>query len=819
MHRVLLAVVFILLLPSYAAPALAHDSTVVVEAIVGEDGWAFIHARLPPGEYQIVAVEGWKPRPVNPKPLLLSFTPDPGFWEKLRGLAVAATSTVYEPRVELLDTPNGVELYAWAPGEPGSRVRVVLEKLEAGTTTSEKKGMLIIVPNNTLVLSYAEKIAELHHSQGLGVKIVTTDEIKRSYKPADEPEGLCKPGKTGPGYDVGLARRIVSMLREAYREDVRYVLIIGGAKDVPPFYYCSPILYELVSPEEAAVPTDYFYADPDYDGLVELAVGRIPFSDPVKLSTYISALESWMKGGAWQEKALLAGGAPFATSLLIGEDAVIKAIMNIASLDLEVDTLLLTMGNYAGTRFTGYIGDYGLYYLVTHGAGNALLDYVPGGLWNYDFEEKLRSTEVPYTTQPGVYLSPACRAGFWDYDLVDPPFKPPSVAASLLERGAAVAYLGFSRIAIEVIDGVTAVDGNVYASLAAADAVLILFTKSLGSAETLGDAWLSALNAYSVMPASSYRAYLVRGQEDIGELVLREAIFLGDPATPNPWRRATTTSTVEPPELVPPPGSIDIGASVLAMPLARYASGTLPAFNPGNATTITIDFDGACPEKVYAWSLYRVYGYYMIGLEHLYSTIEQSVDCTVTITLPQDSPGLIRLLARWGNNYLATYYMIAAGAYLDTSTGTLVIRGLDILETVGDEPILLTVNGATVSTIPGGSTSYTVPLQAIAPLMPDNDAIVSVTPVYRFDKIYGGKLVENELKKLAKLFTVTVPAEDAVILPPFSVQFAEGNTSCTAPAAREKPLTVGADIAAVFAAIGLVAALTIAKRSSSPASL
>lgn len=813
MKRLLPALLFALLLPGYAAPALAQGtSRIVLGTHVGDDGWAFLHVKLPPGSYRVVSVEGWEPRPVNPKPLLLSFTPDPSLWKRLSTLAVAGPGEAYKPRVELVDTGSGVGLYAWAPGKPGAKVRIVLERLGGqGQAGGGKPSMVIIVPNETGLLKQAERIAELHRGQGLDVRIVTTDEIRTAYAPAEKPEGLCKPGSSGPDYDMDLALRIVSMLRDAEDEGVRYVLIIGGASDVPPLYYCSPILRELVNPEEAAVPTDYFYADPDYDGFAELAVGRIPISDPVKLSVYVSSLENWIRGGSWQEKALLAGGAPFATSIMVGEDAVIKALENLEGLGLDAETLLLSLGNYAGTRFTSYIGGYGLYYLVTHGAGSALLDYVPGGIWNYDFEEKLRSTEITFTKEPGVYLSPACRAGFWDYDLVDPPFKPPSIAVSLLEHGAAVAYLGFSRIAIEVIDGVTSIDGRTDASLAAADALLLLFMKSLGSAETLGDAWLSALNAYAVMPASGYRAYLTGGQEDIGELVLREAMFLGDPAAPNPWRGSAHAPS-EPPELAPPPGSIDVGAAVLAMPLARYTSGTLPAFNPGGSETITLSFKGTCPDEVHAEALYRVDGYYMIGLEELPASLSRDgKSCTVEVSLPLDSPGLIRLLARWGER-LAAYYVIAAGAWLDMDRGAIVMRGLDVLETVGNEPLLLTVDGATASIVPGGSTSYTVPLQAVAPLL-GGDAKVSVAPMYRLDKIYGGEFVENEVAKLARLFAVDVPAGDAVIMPPFSAQLAGGEApNTTTPVVDKQPFLADAGLLVLLLAAMLAAGRLTARR-------
>ncbi|KSW12049.1 hypothetical protein CF15_04520 [Pyrodictium occultum] len=805
----LLILLLALLIHAHAGAATGgQQGRVVLTARVGGDGWAYIHAVLPPGSYRVAGVQGWEPRAANPRPLLLSFTPDPELWSRLSRLAVAAPAESLGPSVRLVQRPWGVELYAWVPGRPGSTVEVVLEEAGAGRQAAGgAASMIIVVPGEPAALEAAGEIARIHESQGLSVRIVTVDEIRSSYKPAPQPPGACRPGKNGPKYDMDLALRIVSMLREAAGKGARYVLIIGGARDVPPIYYCSPILRELVGPDEAAVPTDYYYADPNYDGLAELAVGRIPFTDRGMLQAYVEALRRWVEGGSWQGEAFLAGGAPFATDLMVGEAAVVKALEEASGLPLKPDVMMLSLGGYTGTGFASRLGDYGLYYLVTHGAGNALLDYVPGGLWNYDFEEKLRSDQVTAAGEPGVFVTPACRSAFWDYDLVDPPFKPPSLADALLGRGDAVAYLGYTRIAVEMVDGVSAGDRGVEVSLAGADAPLLLFLRSLGSANTLGDAWLQALNAYAVSPASHYRAYLTSGQEDIGELVLREAAFLGDPAAPNPWRSGGAGGEGEPPGLVPPRGSIRVGAALLAMPLARYASGSLPAFNPGGSTEVALGFQGACPDSIAANAVYRVEGVYLLGLRRLDASVKRSGgECVARIRLPLDSPGLVRIVAMWGGRATA-YYLVAAGAWLDAGNGTLVLRGLDVLETVGDEPLLLTLNGTAATLLPGGSTSYTLPLAMLGPRA--RGAVAAVEPVHRYDAIYGGEFVESVEAKLARLFRVELPAGKLrPITTPFTARLAEAS-----PAEKPSPLPhAGAGTALLAAALAAAAAAAAAAR-------
>ena len=799
MHRAVLLSLLAAIALSIAAPAASasarKDNLIILSGIAGPDGLAFVHAVLPPGKYRVASIAGAEesPRAAASAPMLLSFLPDPSLWQRLREVPVVGP--LFTPVTRFFDTGSGVEFVAWIPAKPGARVSIVLEKLGSGkTSTARHEGMVIIVPDNPLLLAAAKKIASLHEKQGISVRIVTTSYIYRNYKPAKPPVTMCK--DLPKEYNESLALRILSFVKSLKGTNVKYILLIGSAKDVPPIYYCSPTLRELIGPKEGIVPSDYYYADPDGDGVVDFAVGRIPFSDSAKVMAYINSLDAWIKGGSWLHKAFLAGGAPFATDLFVGESAVLSTLSEIGGLGLRVSELLLSTPGYSATSFSEFIGKYGLYYLVVHGTGSAMLDYVPGGLWNYNFEEKLTAKQIPYTSHPGVYLTPACRVAYWDYDLFNPPFTPPSIAVAMLERGAAVAFIGSSRVAVEAIDSVQLGLGGASLSFAGADAPLQLFLGMLPGSETLGEAWMRALNAYLASPKSKYKIYLTSGEEEIGSLIVHEMELLGDPAAPNPWSKATG-STGTAPAMIPPLGSINVDASVIAMPLARYVTGILPAYNPGPETSISFTISHSCPEDIEAKALVRIEGYLLIGLRDIRVNASATNNgCRVTLSVPWSSPGVVRVLALW-NNTAAAYYLVVAGAYLDKEHDTLVLRGLDALETIGDEPLLVELNNTVRTVVPGGATSYNISLGLLTPRK-QGLYKVSVIPAYRYDVIYGGELVAKAIQELRSLYTVTfnntAPVMEHTCTPMFnekkpSIPLLSSLASTgTAVPSKEKPL-------------------------------
>ncbi len=817
MRRAFTVLLLASVLVSISAPVVyaAGARLLVVEATAGPDGWAVVAARLPPGSYRVVKVEhrlgpGW--HGAAARPLLYATLPDPKLWSALSKLPVVAPSEQPRPMVRIVD---GV-LQAAVPAEPGTRVKIVIER----TSTQHRVNPLMVIvvpPDNPVAKQYAEEIAGLHEKQGMRVMVVTTREVVEKYPEAPAPRGICEPGKDGtPRYNLTVALHIIGMERALLHEGLRYLLLIGGAREVPPVYYCSPLLRELVSPREGIVPSDYYYADPNYDGVAEVAVGRIPFSDALGLASYLEALKAWTRGGSWQHLALVTGGAPFASTLFIGEAAASEAAATLRAAGLSVDELLLSRGDYEGLRLSGYIGRYGVYYIMAHGSGSSLLDYIPGGLWNYDFQELLYSSDITYAAHPGIYLLPACRDGYWDTDLVKPPFKPPSIGVALLRHGAAVAYVGFSRVAVEVIDAVDAAAGRLTVGMAGADRLLLEMLKEIMSSSTIGDAWARALTAYNALPSSHYRAYLAQGEEEIGTLVTRTAVLLGDPAAVLPWR---SSSLPPAPPGMRVPGGIEVGAALAAPTLARYASGSLYAVNPGPDGRLVVEFTGGCPSELHAWALEKVMGTTLIGMVKL-NTSMYAANGTCRVVIDDNAaPSTVRLLAIF-NQTPHAYYLIAAGAYVKGDK--LVLRGLDALLMVGDEPLLLEAGNVTVTTLQGGAPYAVIPLSRL-PL----NTTIRVAPLYATASIYGGPVVASQVAKLYKLFTVHVEQAAAMEhVPVFAVrekplhgEAAEGtatvSTGSGGSVGAPAPLMWSASLALLAAAAVSVAAVERSVRHGS----
>ncbi len=748
------SLLLLLLLPVAAVAAAAAEpgERLVVELHVGGDGWAVAAEPVPPG-YRVAAVEGAAAEPpaAAARPLLAALLPDPMLWERLQALPLSPPRAVAAHGLRVVETGLGRLLVGYAAGEPGGVVRVVLEPAAPpAAAAGGAVDMVIVAPDHLAGL--AERLAELHRErQGLRVEVVTLSRLDSTVEPAGEPPsgwGLCPGDRLPRGYPAERALRLLQLARDAAGRGAGYLLLIGTAWEVPPLYYCSPILSSLVDPREGVVASDYYYADPDGDGVVELAVGRLPFNDTGSLEAYISALERWMEGGDWVNLSLVAGGSPFAYTLLTGEAAAAQASRLLYTLGLHVDSLLLTKGNYDGVRLTGYLGRYGLYYIMAHGTGSAVLDYSPGGLWNMYIDEKLHAADIGYGLNPAVYMLPACRNGYWDTDLARPPFEPPSLGQALLSHGAAIAYLGFSRVAIEVIDSVSLYSGRLELGLAGADRLLLEYLDKLRGSATLGEAWLRALNAYAQLPSSKYRAYLAEGEEVIGDLVLREAVFLGDPAAPNPW----SSGGRQPPRpAASVEGGVTVGAQLLGQLLARFSSGALPAGKPDAEGRLAVTLTGPCPDTVYSSALRRVTGMFLIGLEA--DDVEEvepleGGGCRVTVRVDTASPGL-HVLTLTYNGTIAHVYYIAAGA-VATGNGTIVLYGLDMLSVVGDEPLQLLADGRQAATLPGGAPGLVLDARSCCP----GASAVEVRPLYDTMPIYGGDMVYREYLKLLPLYRV-----------------------------------------------------------------
>ncbi|AEM38179.1 hypothetical protein Pyrfu_0307 [Pyrolobus fumarii 1A] len=681
--------------------------------------------------------------------VLKSTIPDPRIQRVLSSIAVYTPGSKL---VEPIATPWGVLAWSTTPQLQGSASASKAVSASGLGGDNSKELMLVIIPNETLRW-FGEGIAKLHPD--LRVEILTWKDIAAQCKhPAEPPPGFVDPGdlerQCGRGYNATLALCLVSLERRLLDEGLRYVLIVGGASVSPPIYYRSPLLESVGISCGAYVPSDYWYMDPDYDWNPEVAVGRLPFTDRSLLEGYLDSARKWLEWGK-RDTALYAGGAPFQSTLMMGEVGVLEASQTAPSLS-DVEYLTLTLGGYRPLAVQSKLGSYGLYYIVSHGVGDVLLDVFPSGLWGAKVDLVLAPRVLPSNTrEPGVIVTPACLSAYWDVDVVEPPFNPPSVGVALLEKGYAVAYYGSSRLAIAAITEVKLEpSGSIEVSTAGAIRLTSMLAVMLTESRTIGEAVVKALAAYSSLTRGIAIAYTATGSEDIAELTMVEFVLLGDPALPAPSSRGKP-STPPAPTI---PYNETIPASIVYPPYASISTGEAPlaVAPPGSTLTVRVP---ECPDDARILAIRNYYSYILVETVHEPIIVrEENGACKITVRI-KAGPALHYLIIRDGHT-LARYVLLAAGISAEPA-GLEKIRvkatGLDLIRVLGDEPIGVYINGSLVAWIPGGLDHAELVLRAAGRVE------VSLVPWRIYTGIVTGDEDLNRISELLrKIFTTSVVA-------------------------------------------------------------
>jgi hypothetical protein len=645
--------------------------------------------------------------------ILLTYLPDPAVWRKLATITVL----VSEPA-------SGRPLDLPGEGEWGS-------------------AKAVIVVGRADLLGYARRIAELHSVLGVSTSIITVDDIVRRYEEAEPP-----PYSLGPedlaeccraAYNLSTALRIVSFLRDAAADGVRYVVLLGDDRAIPPFYYFSHILAYVASIEQAVVATDYWYADPDYDLVAELAVGRIPVPAPDHARAFVEALERWYGIVEGRVAAIAAGGAPFFYPFMVGETSVVRVSAVLPMVFDYVDYATLGLGNYAPAPMAYRLRNYQLAYIVAHGIGNKLVDAVPRGLWGAEFSYLLSSEEVR-DLGPMLFITPACMSAQWDYYTVKPPFDPPSLGLAMVLEGAAVAYIGSTRLAIEVITGVS---GSPRGAFEVSYAGMVKLTETilfkLPGSKTIGEAVVKALNEYASL-LGAYLAVTPTGIEDVVLLTMLELVLLGDPVAPLPavkrWSVEQPSFTLAKPYVLVP---VDLAIQAFSF----IASGDLPAYKP---TRVKLGVE-PCPTELQVWGLRRYYSYVLADMVELpYQVERRGEECEVVITVDYPAPSLVEVVALAEQAIGRAVLVVAGSARVG---GKVVLTGLDLLRTIGDEPVVIAIDGKPYTIVPGGVEG------TILPLPPGR---LEVIPWRLYAGITVGEQAKEELVELiGKLYSVEQP--------------------------------------------------------------
>ena len=317
----------------------------------------------------------------------------------------------------------------------------------------------------------AQQLAIFYSARGVNTAVVTTEWIYRNYPPAENITMYpgfytFKPLEPDPYYELlsvnynwTLALKIISFLRDvAAHPFLTHVLLLGPSNRIPPsFYYLSYMDY-LFDKWFGWVPTDMFYASPDYDLIPNYAVGRIPVGNPEQATYVINKIRAWYSSVSanpeWFRKAFLLGGYPFGYIFMHGESFVSKLLKEGYVRKLNTNAMYRTDYTYNRSSVLNCLGGgSGWAFMVAHGSGNAVADMLYDERLGAMTLEWLADTWDLAALRPNpavpIVMSVACLNGAWDEEVLPPPwFRPPSFGkACLLSPAGGIAYIGASRLA------------------------------------------------------------------------------------------------------------------------------------------------------------------------------------------------------------------------------------------------------------------------------------------------------------------------------------------------------------------------------------
>ncbi|MCF7792987.1 MAG: T9SS type A sorting domain-containing protein [Candidatus Cloacimonetes bacterium] len=176
---------------------------------------------------------------------------------------------------------------------------------------------ILLCPSDWICV--ADSMAQFHDMTSEALDI---QEIYSEYPPADEPteEGWATfTNEDIHDYQYENALRIISYLRDdAAHPNLDHITILGSAEIIPPSYYFSN------RPEpnyESWMPSDHYYASPDYDWVDNYNLARLPVHDLQSLSNYFEKMQNFIlySDDAWTNKVAVSGGQTWGTSLFLGE--------------------------------------------------------------------------------------------------------------------------------------------------------------------------------------------------------------------------------------------------------------------------------------------------------------------------------------------------------------------------------------------------------------------------------------------------------------------------------------------------------------------
>jgi hypothetical protein len=312
---------------------------------------------------------------------------------------------------------------------------------------SESENVIITSPE---LFEQANRLKNFHDTNGIPTDVINTTWIFSNYGNASDPPYEGYKNSTLPrwsnitGYNYTLAKRTVKYLKDTVEHpSLKYVTLFGNARLVPPSYY---VYIDYCDAYSNWIPTDFFYASPDYDLCPNLMVGRLPVNNSVEAEHVAEKIENWDANVSWDwfKNVGLGGGAVFGTIYFIGELASVDLVNRNYFNGMNITAFFRTEGNFDKANLTIPLsGDTGILHVYSHGSGDT---------WAIEgdpiFVDDLLS--LPHNSKVPIVVSSACMNGAFDTNLYPNTMLGYAQSISfgegvLLSNASGIAYIGGAR--------------------------------------------------------------------------------------------------------------------------------------------------------------------------------------------------------------------------------------------------------------------------------------------------------------------------------------------------------------------------------------
>ncbi|MCG2826814.1 MAG: C25 family cysteine peptidase [Thermoplasmatales archaeon] len=384
-------------------------------------------------------------------------------------------------------------------------------KLSKGVIDSE----CIIITDSSLY-NEAKKLADFHKlNESITTTVVNTTWIYDNYPDASDPPYPGYKNSSLPhwgdihNYNYSLAKKIISFLNDsASLPNLKYVVIFGNALLVPPSYYWYDEEYYYgyyYDYYNYWIPTDIFYASPDYDLTPNYEIGRISINASNNEYDFaVNKIKSWYENASydWFKNISIIGGNTFDSWLFYGELSTTHFINQDLLNGLDITKYYLTDGNNTPEKVkTVYTKESGFLWHQAHGSGDEMADHAIDGSWMDQITTE-NLTNLPPNSKTPIVLSISCMNGAFDPNLMVNNLygynQQYSFGMGILNSSAGgIAYVGGSRTnfggySLHLENGTVIIDSIRYI-----DKMLSYVMKAYhNGGETLGNITTNALKEY-----------------------------------------------------------------------------------------------------------------------------------------------------------------------------------------------------------------------------------------------------------------------------------------------------------------------------------